>query len=353
MVSVCSDMKDCASCAESYIHVFSFKEDCRWCVKDGTCGGPFSCTQGEPTAQRDPFKCPTPFPNAKGRRYTDKLGRSIYSLVLAANAQDPTECLKNSRPDVQLIKRYEVECDGAHNTCAGMLAVSDEAKAVYVVYKGSSVDKQLFQEFVHGVAAQLGAWEKFVDGSGVMTYFYSAFTKLFTTGGMKKELLNLKKKYEGYRIWITGHSLGGSLASMTALYLVNQTIFPADKVRLVTFGEPRTGNYLYAKAIEKNLEFRYRVVNKNDFVTNIPGSLDPDNRILPVASSEKQPYYYRFLVHYEDGMHRGAEPELCEYAEDNYCRNLGMTLDTNDHTTYFGVNGEQFLKDKCPKSAIL
>jgi hypothetical protein len=53
---------------------------------------------------------------------------------------------------------------------------------------------------------------------------------------------------------------------MTALYLVNQTIFPADKVRLVTFGEPRTGNYLYAKAIEKNLDFRYRVVNKNDFV---------------------------------------------------------------------------------------
>jgi putative lipase involved disintegration of autophagic bodies len=39
----------------------------------------------------------------------------------------------------------------------------------------------------------------------------------------------MKETHDGYRVWVTGHSLGGSLASMTALYLVNQTIFPADK----------------------------------------------------------------------------------------------------------------------------
>lgn len=55
---------------------------------------------------------------------------------------------------------------------------------------------------------------------------------------------------------------------MTALYLVNETIFPSEKVKLVTFGEPRTGNYKFAKAIEKNLSFRYRVINRNDMVKN-------------------------------------------------------------------------------------
>ena len=55
---------------------------------------------------------------------------------------------------------------------------------------------------------------------------------------------------------------------MTALYLADSTLFPTSKIRLVTFGEPRTGNYLFAKAMEKNLKFRYRVVNKNDIVKN-------------------------------------------------------------------------------------
>lgn len=38
------------------------------------------------------------------------------------------------------------------------------------------------------------------------------------------------------------------------------------KVRLVTFGEPRTGNVAFAKEMEKHVPFRYRVVKKNDAV---------------------------------------------------------------------------------------
>ena len=38
---------------------------------------------------------------------------------------------------------------------------------------------QLFTEFIHSLTAQLGAWEKFEAGTGVMTYFYQAFQRLF------------------------------------------------------------------------------------------------------------------------------------------------------------------------------
>ncbi|KAI1718940.1 lipase (class 3) domain-containing protein [Ditylenchus destructor] len=353
MVNVCSDIKDCVKCTDSYVNIFAFREYCRWCYSTNTCGGPISCPAGAATAQRDSFKCPTKASTAKGRRYTDKLGRSLYALTLAVKQKDPTPCLKNSRSDVKLIKYFEVECDASRNTCAGMLAVSEEAKALYVVYRGSTVDKQLFQEFVHGIGAQLGAWEKFVNGSGVMTYFYGAFQKLFLEGGMKESLIKLKESHEGYRVWITGHSLGGSLASMTALYLVNQTIFPADKVKLVTFGEPRTGNLKYAKAIEQNLNFRYRVINKNDIVTNIAQSVDPDGLLLSVASAERQPYFYRYAIHYNDGMERDDEFELCEYPEDHHCRNLALAGDVNDHMSYFGVKADDYLKAGCPKAMLL
>lgn len=55
---------------------------------------------------------------------------------------------------------------------------------------------------MQGIGAQLGAWEKFVNNTGVMTYFHGAFQKLFIEGGMKDSLLKLKKTYEGYRIWV-------------------------------------------------------------------------------------------------------------------------------------------------------
>jgi hypothetical protein len=57
---------------------------------------------------------------------------------------------------------------------------------------------------VHGIAAQLGAWEKFVNGTGVMTYFHSAFRKLFLDGGMKDDLLKLRELHKDYRVWV-GH----------------------------------------------------------------------------------------------------------------------------------------------------
>lgn len=354
MVNICSDVKDCVSCTNAYVNIFAFREYCRWCYQTESCGGPISCPTSSPTAQRDPFKCPTKASTLKGRRYTDKLGRSLYALTLAVKEKDPVKCLTNSRPDVKLFKYFEVECDASHNTCAGMLAVSEEAKALYVIYRGTSVDKQLFQEFIHGIAAQFGAWEKFVNGSGVMTYFYTGFQRLFMDSGMRTSLLKLKEAHPGYRIWVTGHSLGGSLASMTALYLVNQTIFPADRVKLVTFGEPRTGNLNYAKAIETNIPFRYRVINRNDMVTNVPASVDPDNLLLTVASAERQPYFYRYAVHYKSGMEsRDASFEICENPEDHHCRPLGLAVDVNDHTSYFGVKSDDYLKAGCPRDQLL
>lgn len=48
--------------------------------------------------------CPTKVSNEKGKRYTDKLGRSLYTLVLAVKESDPVECLANSRPDIKFVE---------------------------------------------------------------------------------------------------------------------------------------------------------------------------------------------------------------------------------------------------------
>uniref|UniRef100_A0A0N5ASJ4 Lipase_3 domain-containing protein n=1 Tax=Syphacia muris TaxID=451379 RepID=A0A0N5ASJ4_9BILA len=351
-VPLCKEIKDCATCAKSHIYVFGFKEHCRWCLETNTCGGPFACSKSASVVQREPFKCPTDVPTIKGRRYTDKLGRSLYALALASKSPDPKQCLTNTRPDVKILKQYEVECDASHNKCAGMLAVSEAAKSLYIVYRTTKEIKQLLTELVHTIVAQLGAWEKFEAGGGVITYFHSAFEKLFKEGGMRSELLKMKEKYPGYKVWVTGHSLGGSLASITALYLANKTVFPADRIRLVTFGEPRTGNLAFAKAVEDSLKFRFRVVHRDDVITNIPAAMDPNSMLITASIAERQPHFYRYLVHYNNDMKPEDDFTVCRYSEDHVCRNLATATNAMDHVSYFGINSDDFIKDNCTASLL-
>uniref|UniRef100_A0A8R1TPG2 Lipase_3 domain-containing protein n=1 Tax=Onchocerca volvulus TaxID=6282 RepID=A0A8R1TPG2_ONCVO len=343
----CGKHKDCSSCVKSHRPLPGFQRFCGWHTSKSICGEPFAIEAGGSIVVREPFSCPRRVPEAKGRRYTDRLGRSLFSLTLAVRNSDPTECLANSRPDIQLIKRYEVECDQSHNLCASMLAVSKPAKSIYVVYKSSNMDKQLITEFIHIVAAQLGVWEKFEAGGGVTTYFFGAFERLFKRSGMKDDLIKLRQKYPGYRVWCTGHSLGGSMSSMTALYLVKMNLFPPELVRLVTFGEPRTGNVAFARAVEENVQFRYRVVHRGDPVTNMPATVNLAGLLLSPTVAERQPYFYRYLVFYDNDMKPGSLFNTCTLSEDYACRNLALSSNALDHINYFDVNPDTYLSNQC------
>ena len=65
---------------------------------------------------------------------------------------------------------------------------------------------------------------------------------------------------KGCKIWITGHSLGGALATLFASrYESAQGVY--------TFGSPRVGN----KVFKKNFEVKiYRIVNNEDIVPQVP-----------------------------------------------------------------------------------
>ncbi|VIO89890.1 Lipase family protein [Brugia malayi] len=346
-ISDCSKYKDCASCVKSYRPLPGFKRFCGWHTDRSVCDEPLSLVSGKSVVVREPFMCPRKAPPDEEHPYTDTLGRSLFSLVLAVRNKDPTECLANSQPNVQLIKRYEVECDQSHNLCASMLAVSESNKSIYVVYKSSNMDKQLITEFIHMVAAQLGVWQNFEGGGGVATYFHGAFERLFKGSGMKDDLIKLKKKYPGYEVWCTGHSLGGSLSSMTALYLIKKEIFPAKLVRLVTFGEPRTGNVAFAQAVEENVKVRYRVVHRGDPITNMPASINPIGLLLSPTIAERQGYFYRYLVYYDNDMKKDNKFSICTLSGDYACRNLVLANNPLDHISYFDVNADLYLSKGC------
>lgn len=73
------------------------------------------------------------------------------------------------------------------------------------------------------------------------------------------------------RIYLTGHSLGGSIAMLASERLVDAG--EAERIAgMYTFGQPRTGEAGFAAKIDTALKDRYfRVVNHNDFLAGYPG----------------------------------------------------------------------------------
>ena len=80
----------------------------------------------------------------------------------------------------------------------------------------------------------------------------------------------------GYKTYVTGHSLGGAVAALLAIYLIEDGV-PVERV--VTFGQPR---FTTADGV-KRLNFLplMRVVDENDIVPLIAPSTVLDPRFGP------------------------------------------------------------------------
>lgn len=89
---------------------------------------------------------------------------------------------------------------------------------------------------------------------------------------IKKDLASIYKKYPNYQLFVTGHSLGGSLAQLTAFMLAGhaETTFIQKPVIAITFASPVVGNRGFLKTfkeLENANKLRHiRVSNRHDVV---------------------------------------------------------------------------------------
>ena len=70
------------------------------------------------------------------------------------------------------------------------------------------------------------------------------------------------------RIIVVGHSLGSSVATLVAFDSKQAKI--ASKVQLLTFASPRTGDFEFVEAFQKQIKDSVRVVNEPDLVPRVP-----------------------------------------------------------------------------------
>ncbi|GET90412.1 hypothetical protein, conserved [Leishmania tarentolae] len=72
------------------------------------------------------------------------------------------------------------------------------------------------------------------------------------------------------RVYVTGHSLGGALASLCAYTLRRMLLliqYPEPDVIVYTFGQPRIGNFVFKQYYNRAVPCTFRVVNESDAVS--------------------------------------------------------------------------------------
>ncbi|RCN24457.1 triacylglycerol lipase, partial [Ancylostoma caninum] len=150
---------------------------------------------------------------------------------------------------VQVHRLIEAKCD--QDVCSGYTAVLHPHKAIVMSFRGTNTVLQLIQEINKTVFV---SWYRWIFGGQVSMYFGDAFVKIWNKG-MGEDFVALRNKYPDYEIWVTGHSLGGAIASLASSYIIGGGYADAKKTKLVTFGQPRTGDVDYSAAHNTQARF--------------------------------------------------------------------------------------------------
>ncbi|KAH7716065.1 class 3 lipase protein [Aphelenchoides avenae] len=251
----------------------------------------------------------------------------MLPLSSAAFREDPSGCLRRKLPNVKVHRVYNVRCDTSsatwvNDTCQAYTAVSHADSAIIFSFRGSHGDMQIIHE-IQGVIFHEQV--RFFNMGLVSKYFYDSYNKIWTSG-MHADLLVLRELYPSYQIWVTGASLGGAMASLGAL-AIRTVVGPTADIRLVTFGQPRTGNIAYALSHDLAIPYSFRVTHAHDIVPHVPP---------PIPS-----WYWHHMteVWYPGEMGPGARYKVCEAQEDIDCSDSSVDLSTNDHEHYFDGYG--------------
>ncbi|VDM42206.1 unnamed protein product [Toxocara canis] len=138
---------------------------------------------------------------------------------------------------------------------------------------------------------------------------------------------------------VFGHSIASGLASIASAILSAQGYVSSDRIKLVTFGQPRMSDALFAQNHDRLVPHSFRLINKNDIIPTLPA------RAFPF--SHNGPFHHRYEVWYPQGISTGAWHVLATMAEDGRSSNSVMSLSVKDHLFAFDKNIAEWWRHEC------
>ncbi|KAJ7892556.1 Alpha/Beta hydrolase protein [Mycena olivaceomarginata] len=209
----------------------------------------------------------------------------------------------------------------------GYVARDDKRREVVVAFRGSITPAN----FITDALGFLVDWDttrtKVVAPAGTKVHF--GFQNAWCTISEKtfKIVTTELAAHPGYSIVVTGHSLGGALASVAAITL--QMLFPTTALRLYTYGQPRVGNPVFAAWVNTAIgpERSFRVVHTFDGV--------------PTMAPELLGYMHHSTEYWALSPHSPQQTRICNgagLAEDPQgSKKIPSTGINLPHFSYFGI----------------
>lgn len=176
--------------------------------------------------------------------------KALFSLIDNL-AYDPEENKKVLEENVDFLKLKIIDTFDNNGTQAILL---EDDNYIFLGFRGT--EPTSMKDIKSDINAITIPCE---SGGQIHTGFSEAFNQVFVD--IQKTLDN--GKYKEKPLFITGHSLGGALATIAAKKLIHKGGIAA----CYTFGSPRVGNIEWISNIKTPM---YRVVNAMDPVTMVP-----------------------------------------------------------------------------------
>ncbi|VDK68150.1 unnamed protein product [Litomosoides sigmodontis] len=282
------------------------------------------------------------------QQYDPNFARFAFEHAAAAYSKNPLKCLEKYY-GTSILRQGNVSCDHFHDEC--LYYISQSPTHIIVAFGGTHSKFQLTAEILAGMAEPKA---KFTAGGSVQHYFNTAFKSVWKD--MRRTLKKILVANNTRSIIFTGHSLGGSLASLASTYFayLYADAQPSLDTRLITFGEPRTGDRDYAFAHDALVPVSFRIVHKGDPVPHLPSCLINLRTFACSSQFSFGPYHHGTETWYPENMTETSPYKLCfgqPRNEDQACSNgYYPYYAIHDHLFYFGEHVSNYGISGCKTS---
>jgi triacylglycerol lipase len=203
-------------------------------------------------------------PNATGRHDVNAWWLADASFLVYGDADFIEQAIELSPLPAQ---GFRLDWLGTRDDNRGMVLSNDDA--LVVVFRGTRLQVHTLLDAAEVV--MLNQDDLWID-SQFLPVVYRAGGKVHA--GFLKALAEISGKLDeiaaarqpGQRVWLTGHSLGGALATLAAAHLGASAI-----QGVYTYGCPRVGDAAFAGVLPVDTHVRF--VHRDDWVPTVPPEL--------------------------------------------------------------------------------
>ncbi|POG61169.1 Alpha/Beta hydrolase protein, partial [Rhizophagus irregularis DAOM 181602=DAOM 197198] len=150
----------------------------------------------------------------------------------------------------------------------GYIAKDPEKQAIIVAFRGTVPGS--IRNYITDIIITRDSWES-APGTLVHRGFLDAWKQIQPQ--VTDDLVKLIRENPTFQVGFTGHSLGGALATLSALDAIHKApeLAKNENLFLTTFGQPRVGDKKFAKFVDENIK-AIRTIVRGDPIPRLPPS---------------------------------------------------------------------------------